>query len=63
MIRVNVVVIAMVIKMVIVIVIPVGFAQTAAVEDPAHHLAVLTGKDAVRQAVAKLQKCPKILQK
>ena len=43
--------------------IPVSFAHPAAVEDPAHHLAVLTGKDAVRQAAAKQQKHPKILQK
>ena len=42
---------------------PVSFAHPAAVEDPAHHLAVLTGKDAVRQAAAKQQKRPKILQK
>ncbi len=43
--------------------IPVSFAQPAAVEDPAHHIAVLTGKDAVRQVTAKQQKRPKILQK
>ena len=43
--------------------IPVSFAQPAAVEDPAHHVAVLTGKDAIRKATAKQQKRPKNIQK